>query len=433
MYHNATREIHDPAILRERQFGHHSNLIISGASDKSNMALLILVSHLTRLRGHLMLPERLFRFCAIDGPYHFCYFCSKMVTFRIHIAAVLLLVLNCTHTSAADMDEDFTSAEVATQIRSTFDSRQAELQPETRYHYALRMYRVTGDSTYIPQIIEVIPSIRQQLRDDLDSLSDSTYVSRRREMLLQELGEGNRKSRARSELFRSRGNLIVDLTILTNCYRVADHTAQRSEDDSLIERAKQYLKSVNFTSLTSDQRMVVDYSAQAANAIYYLYFLGIADFRADYLNHFRHVFPDAADNRLSNLEFGDKIYGLTHLIIASSRYYQQTVDTTEVNWILRYFESRRKRILNSTKPDIVAEVGICFLLAGDFTSPLVDACRRRVSGEFSATEKMIPSTSGTIDIESGEHRNVLAYILLAWPSQLYSGPVLLTNPPSFDN
>jgi hypothetical protein len=284
------------------------------------------------------------------------------------------------------------------------------------------MYRVTSDSSYIPAIAEMIPIIRKQLLDDLDGQGDSTYLAGRKEMLLNDLGENNRKSRARSELFRSRGNLIVDLAILSDCYRLADHAAPLSADDSLVVRAKDYLKTVNFTSLVNDQQTVIDYSAQVANAIYYLYFLGIADVRADYIKLFRRVFPDAADNHLSDLEFSDKIYGLTHLIIASSRYYQQTVNSAEIAWILKYFESRKKRILDETKPDIVAEVGICYLLAADSANALVDACRQRVAIAFKSTDHLIPSMSGSADIETGEHRNVLAIILLAWPDKLHSGP-----------
>lgn len=341
-----------------------------------------------------------------------------MSKFVAQMAALFLIVSTCAPLSAAQRSV----TDVATQIRSTFDSRLAELQPETRYHYALRMYRITGDSSYIPPVAEMIPLIRKQLSDDLDSLGDSTYLMHRRELLMNDIGENNRKSRARSDLFRSRGSLIVDLAILSDCYRLADHAAPLSVNDSLIVRAKDYLKTVDFTRLVNDQRIVIDYSAQAANAIYYLHFLGIADLRADYLELFRRTFPDLADNHLSDLEFGDKIYGLTHLIIASSRYYQQTVDSAEFAWILKYFDSRKKRILNETKPDIVTEVGICFLLAGDSANPLVDACRHRVARAFSSADRLIPSAAGSSDIETGEHRNVLVFILLAWPNKLHSGP-----------
>lgn len=340
---------------------------------------------------------------------------SKFIT---QIAALFLIVAYDAPLSAAQRS----ATDVAAQIKSTFDSRLSELQPETQYHYALRMYRVTGDSIYIPPIAGMIPTIRKQMRDDLDSLSNSTYLTLRRVMLLKDLGENNRKSRARNELFRSRGNLIVDLAILSNCYKLMDHSSRDVVNDSLLSRAVAYLKSVDFTVLASDSRIVSDYSAQAANAIYYLYFLGIADLREEYLILFRRVFPDIVDRRLSGLEFNDKIYGLTHLILAASQYYQQPVDSHEFDWILRYFESRSRRILSNTKPDIIAEVGICYLLAGEKDNSMVRACREAILKQFDSRTHLIPSPSGDKNLETGEHRNVLAYILFAWPKNLRAGP-----------
>jgi hypothetical protein len=37
---------------------------------------------------------------------------------------------------------------------------------------------------------------------------------------------------------------------------------------------------------------------------------------------------------------------------------------------------------------------------------------------------MVPSESGSTDLEDGEHRNVLAIMLLDWPERLYPGPLL---------
>ncbi|WP_409229492.1 DUF3541 domain-containing protein [Halomonas sp. PAR7] len=35
---------------------------------------------------------------------------------------------------------------------------------------------------------------------------------------------------------------------------------------------------------------------------------------------------------------------------------------------------------------------------------------------------MIPSPDGSTDLEGGEHRNVLAIMVLGWQGRLYTGP-----------
>jgi hypothetical protein len=316
----------------------------------------------------------------------------------------------------------------ASQIKTTFESQLSNLRPETQYHYALRMYRITGDSSYIVYIAPAVLTQRSQLLADLEGLKDSSYLDSRREVLFEELGEGNRKSRVRRDLFKSRGNLILDLAILSNCYKLFDHAGEAADSDSLISRAVAYLRTVDFGLLAHDSRVMADYSAQAANAVYYLYFLDIVDLRREFEKSLRGEFPDVADKRLSDLEFSDKVYGLTHIMIAGSGYYQQPVDPTEFEWILKYFESRKKRIFEETKPDVVAEVGLCYLLAGKRSDPMVRACRDQIVRYYDPVAGMVPSPSGSVDLETGEHRNILAIMLLAWPERLHPGPILPVQP-----
>ena len=72
----------------------------------------------------------------------------------------------------------------------------------------------------------------------------------------------------------------------------------------------------------------------------------------------------------------------------------------------------------------VAEVGICFALAGEADSPAVAKLRQVLVAAYRPELGMIPAVDGTHDIERGEHRNVLALMLLAWPPRLHPGPDL---------
>ncbi|MCX9565238.1 DUF3541 domain-containing protein, partial [Vibrio cholerae] len=63
-----------------------------------------------------------------------------------------------------------------------------------------------------------------------------------------------------------------------------------------------------------------------------------------------------------------------------------------------------------------AEVGISFLLAGLEDDPVVLKTRQFIQAAVDKEQGMIPSTSGDFDLALGEHRNVLAIMLLDWRS-----------------
>lgn len=50
----------------------------------------------------------------------------------------------------------------------------------------------------------------------------------------------------------------------------------------------------------------------------------------------------------------------------------------------------------------------------------------RVTGDIDQDKRMILSVKGDEDLRSGEHRNVLAIMLLDWPESLTPGPDLKT-------
>lgn len=73
----------------------------------------------------------------------------------------------------------------------------------------------------------------------------------------------------------------------------------------------------------------------------------------------------------------------------------------------------------------MAEVGISLLLAdGDTGHPGVVQLRQALVEAYDPHARMIPATDGTTDLERGEHRNVLAIMLLRWPATLHPGPDL---------
>lgn len=104
--------------------------------------------------------------------------------------------------------------------------------------------------------------------------------------------------------------------------------------------------------------MIEAWAAQLANQVYWLRQLGEQDVVEPFIQAFRDTYPDQRDCELNDQQYGNKLYGMTHIIFADSEYYQHPVSQQQHQWIYDYFRANIDTILLRAKPDIVAEVGI---------------------------------------------------------------------------
>ncbi len=286
------------------------------------------------------------------------------------------------------------------------------------------MYRVTGDDRYVYPIVFNLLVLTERLRRDLDNLADPSWIDERSSELLDNFNERTRKGRLRRELFERNRSMLFYLRLLASANKIASFGLDESGLETTHQRCVSALREVDFASFLLDPEVIRVYSPQAVNHVYSLHRLGIADIRAQYTVAFRAVFADERDGGLSEAQFSDKIYGMTHFILAASDYYQRSVNQAEFSWILEYLDRSIETILAETKPDVVAEVGICFLLAGEGDHRVVGLCRESIVASFDTEHSMILSTRGSDDLAKGEHRNVIAHMLLEWPGNLHPGPFL---------
>lgn len=312
--------------------------------------------------------------------------------------------------------------DTAEKIRTTLEESLFTLPPDIQEHYAVRMYRITGNDRYLYSILYNLRLTLDQFMVDADSLADSSYVRLRVKRLMDQFDGDSRKNRYRRKLFEDAGFMVFYLDLLHTCNKIREYDIPSPDIRDADDRVVAYLRKVDFTTFLTDHDVIRIYAAQAVNYIYYLYDLGIADLRDQYQRSFREVFPDGEDDYLSRLEYKDKVYGLTHFIFAASGYYQKGVDSSDFGWILDYFSKNIDRITQETKEDIVAEVGLCFCLAGRENDPAAQSCRDIILSSVDSDRGLIPSVSGDYSIEKGEHRNVLAIMLLACPGNLHPGP-----------
>jgi hypothetical protein len=151
--------------------------------------------------------------------------------------------------------------------------------------------------------------------------------------------------------------------------------------------------------------MIRAWAGQLANQVYWLRQLGEAELVDDYIAALRATYPDATDEALSDQQFRNKLYGLTHLVLAASGYYRWPVAERDHQWVFDYFRTHLDAIERRGTQDLLAEIGVCFLLAGLDDAPALQRIRERIAASVLTEHGVIPSSKGSVDLQTVEHRN----------------------------
>ncbi|HSH48530.1 MAG TPA: DUF3541 domain-containing protein [Halomonas sp.] len=315
------------------------------------------------------------------------------------------------------------AAAVGERIRQRYDAALMTLPANRQRHYAQRLYRITGDDRYLPLNRAYAGRLLASLGDEINALADPGYPLRRGRQLVEDYGVNTPRQRRRKRLLGRWPEVAYARRLAFQLTQARYHGLLNAIDLPGYGRALTYLASVGFEPFLTDPAAIDTYAAQLANLAYYLHGLGVADLRQQTAAAFRAHYPPHAVASLDETAYRNRLYGMTHFVIAASDYYQCPVDAEDFSWALDAFESELPRIL-ATKADIFAEVGISFLLAGRSDSPALDAIRQALVEAYDPEAGMIPGEDGDTDLAGGEHRNVLAIMLLGWPERLHPGPLL---------
>jgi hypothetical protein len=313
---------------------------------------------------------------------------------------------------------------ISERIKTKYESQLYTLAPYVQRHYALRMYRLLGNKKYLYPIITDMMVIANLLNQDIKGLNVPDYIRQRETTILNRFNLAKEKHKRRYQLLKQQPQMAFSLALLANINMVHEVGLLNTEFFSDTDLAINFLKQQSFSPFFLNPKVIEIYSPQLATYVFFLSDLGIAELREEFISEFQKVFMESNDKDLPEMLYSQKLYGLTHIIIGASRNYQKTVNRVEYSWIYEYFEKNINTIIKRAKPDIVAEVGIAFLLAGENNHLVVEKTRRAVAESFNNQFNMIPSTTGSADLNLGEHRNVLAIMLLSWPDKLYLGPNL---------
>ncbi|WP_168012386.1 DUF3541 domain-containing protein [Halomonas salinarum] len=334
------------------------------------------------------------------------------------LCLLYVLVTGCAFSPLSQQDM---VAEIRTHYETAFDT----LPVTKQRHYAQRLYRITGDDLYLPPLQDYGARLIGSLQEDLHGLAQPDYSARRAAGMLDRYPERTAKQRRRKQMLGEWDEMIFAKYLAFRLNQARFHGLLNDHLLPGIDRAKEYLAGQPLRDFLTSPEVIDVYAAQVANLTYDLYGLGVTDLRHETAMAFRNHYPAERDTALSQASFRNKIYGMTHFVIAASDYYQYSVDPVEFAWVLEYFDTHLERIMAETKADIYTEVGISFLLAGLTDHSAVARTRQALTRAYDPVARMIPGEHGGTDLARGEHRNVLAIMLLDWPEMLYAGPQLM--------
>ncbi|WP_070971863.1 DUF3541 domain-containing protein [Vibrio sonorensis] len=313
-------------------------------------------------------------------------------------------------------------------IRDTYESQLYTLSAFKEGHYGLRMYRQTLDEKYNAAIWSDMARVASRLNRFAAEVHtpEQIYLYSQKRLANYQDDDDERSTRRYTVTQHRPEYLYLGVALLGSMARANEYGLKHREDEKL----RQVLRRYDFAHYATDQEMIKAWAAQLANQVYWLRQLGEQDVVEAFTQAFKKAYPDNKDSALSKQQYGNKIYGLTHIIFADSQYYQRQVDEKEHQWIYDYFRAHIDTILLRAKEDIIAEVGIAFLLAGLEDDPVVEKTRVAIAKSVDKDRGMIPSVSGDFDLSHGEHRNVLAAMLLDWKS-VNKAPTVTGNPTVF--
>lgn len=336
--------------------------------------------------------------------------------------ALGILLSGCAATTRLSPDQ------VADGIQNRYESELDTLPALKQRHYAQRLFRITGDARYLPLNRQYANRLLEDVSADIEGLRRPGHAAVRSQMLITAYPTRTQKQRERKQLLAGWGEIAFARSLLFRLAQLKYYGLLTDEHLPGHSRALAYLDSVDFATFLSHPEVISKYAAQIANIVHFLYQLDIVDLREPVIAAFRAHYSQDKEEVLSTEAFHNMLYGLTHFVIADSRYYQRKVGLEDHAWVFDAFERHRFRLLDEATEDILAEVGISYRLAGLDAHPLLSSARASLVGAYRPDVGMIPSPTGDTDLVRGEHRNVLALMLLRWPQRLHPGPDLSKDP-----
>jgi hypothetical protein len=316
-----------------------------------------------------------------------------------------------------------TKKQVVTEIKKTYEKKLAFLRPYYQYHYAQRLWRIDNDQKYLQPIFADFQIRTLKYIPTIARLDNHAFVKEESLKLLKGYPGKTEKKALRRKVYEKYPEVLfyshlLQYLFLAKAYYLNTYPGFRD----YYNKALGALKRVDLKKFYLSPEMIEYNPSASANYSYYQKYLGVADYEKELLTTFKDFWLNKETP--TKLEFLNKVYGLTHLVIASSYFYQEIVNYHKLEWIFDFFDENFDLIIERSNPDVVAEVGLCFKLAGKFDHKVVKKAQKYVISKFDPEKGFIPRDNKEASIEKLEHRNTIALLLLSDFDDLNLGPNL---------
>lgn len=313
-------------------------------------------------------------------------------------------------------------SEIADKIVATYETHKDGLYGYPRFHWLVRLYRISGDKKYLKLIYDAFLILKPKIIKNLESLASPDAVLQQSEKILSNYKTKNIRKFKRLEFYRKNMGVPVYIETLTYLFTLKSLGLETSPGlANLYNEGVDYYRKNDVSSVFLSPDFVRVYPSGAANLIYILAYLDISDNTKELLNvsqkYWESVTPESRDIWL------DKIYALTHIVIAATGYYQKYVKRSDFEWIFDYFENNIDEIMEKCSTDAIVEVGLCFKLVGELDNRILRKIKDYLVLAFNEKLGFVAKKTDS-SISSAEHRNILAVMVLRDFRQLYEGPYL---------
>lgn len=317
-----------------------------------------------------------------------------------------------------------TNLEIKNRIVKNFEEKLFSFSFKHQAHWAVRMYRLTGESKYIQLIFQDFQIKTFKMWPNVKILGNKSAIKKYDGDLLNNFHPTSLKGERRKTTFGENPGMlaykqIVEYLFFAKSYGVDTLPQLKSDFDKAIAE----LKLVDWEQSYLGSDAIQTHPSFIANSVSYLKFLGVTNLVLPAQELFRKRWMQNDPDRDSDYQL--KIYGMTHFIISQSLFYQKLVENEQsYSWILNYFEKNWEQINLRCNPDIIAEVGLCFILTSHSNHEIVEKSRKEIMKSFDQKVGYIPREKDRTNMQSAEHRNILAVLLLGGIDKFHKGPNL---------
>ncbi|CAE6938073.1 hypothetical protein ACOMICROBIO_LMKGKHOH_04407 [Vibrio sp. B1FIG11] len=285
----------------------------------------------------------------------------------------LAVLLSCSLAFQAQASQEapvLTYSQSAQLIKNTYESQLYTLPAFREGHFGLRMYRQTLNDKYLPAVWTDMAQVANRLNHFANEVTapEQIFLYSEERLATYHDKEDERSQRRYTVTKHQPEYLYLGIDLIGAMARADEYGLKHKQDKTL----RGVLRRYDFARYATDPEMIEAWAAQLANQVYWLRQLGEQDVVNAFTDAFRSTYPDNQDKKLSPQQYSNKIYGMTHIILGDSQYYQKQVNEADHQWIYDYFRDNIDTIILRSKEDVVAEVGISFLLAGLDSDPVVE-------------------------------------------------------------